>query len=202
MPSLAPCAGFNGKCSCMTWSPKEGHIPRGYGGGAARPSEIELALVLGEPGPPGTTETYSKGDKAMDEITANVENNVCSSNSLFHRNVRRILVLCYPGETTKLALTRAWLTESLQCSTETALGDAPKDVRRNCGERYLLPQYELLNHAFRLALGGKADRRMRHLGIIQNANVSFLESILGLTHAKALLGHLTAPSITVGWWSV
>ena len=43
-----------GKCPDATWFPSEGHVPRGFLGATRALEEVEVVMVLAEPGPQRT----------------------------------------------------------------------------------------------------------------------------------------------------
>jgi hypothetical protein len=62
-------------------------------------------------------------------------------------------------------LQRVWLTESVLCSAETEGGFVSVSAARACGHSYLLAQLALFPKALVVALGSKADQRLRSLGV-------------------------------------
>jgi hypothetical protein len=60
---------------------------------------------------------------------------------------------------------KTWLTESVLCSAAKEGGSVPVRVSRACGNRYLLQQLAKFPTALVVALGGKAQRRLRDLGV-------------------------------------
>jgi hypothetical protein len=89
---------------------------------------------------------------------------------LFHRNVRRILDLCWPGLPFDLLMRKVWITESVLCSAVASTGPVPRSVCRTCGERYLLRQLEVLSSAVVVALGSKASDRLTALGVTEHVS--------------------------------
>jgi len=62
-----PCPEFEARCkSIMRWEPKAGHVPRGYYGAIGNLDEVELILVVAEPGDPHAGEFHPEApDKAL-----------------------------------------------------------------------------------------------------------------------------------------
>ncbi|TBN36163.1 hypothetical protein EYC95_24815 [Pseudomonas sp. BGI-2] len=84
---------------------------------------------------------------------------------LFLRNVRYILDLCFPGESFDDQLRKTWMTESLLCSAPEEGKSVKASCWRACSSCYLTPQLDLLSDAFIVALGTKAQTRLRSLGL-------------------------------------
>lgn len=155
-----PCRHFNGACRAMRWAPKLGHIPRGYCGATGSPAEVELVLVVAEPGDPQAGDHETMEQSIQRTLWAYRE-----GPGLFHRNARKILAYCWPGQSLDQQLRRVWITESVLCSAEVTTGPVPGEVERTCGQQFLLPQLALFPRALVVALGGKAHQRLQRLGI-------------------------------------
>lgn len=160
LPAYGPCPGFAGACRGMRWDPTKGHVPRGFHGGYGALNEIELVLVFAEPGDPhqyerhtGLQSAYAYAGKAIEE-----------GEDLFHRNIRYVLDLCWPGMAHEQQMRKVWMTESVLCSATRECGQVKAVVYRECVTRYLLPQLGLLPQALVVALGGKARDRLRASG--------------------------------------
>jgi hypothetical protein len=160
-PAFEPCAGFAGACSSLKWKPEVGHCPRGFLGATGDLADVELVLVFAEPGDPHPSE---KHDGSIDSPLKYAEKCFTEGRDLFHRNVRYVLDLCFPGETIEKQLRKAWLTESVLCSAAKEGGHVPVAASRNCSARYLVPQLNLLPKAFVAAMGAKAQRRLVEAG--------------------------------------
>jgi hypothetical protein len=150
----------------MRWIPERGHVPRGSCGGSGDLSDIELVLIVAEPGDPHEREAYSATMEPA-ELFAIVSQYVydCyeSGKDQFHRNIRRILDQCWPGLPFIEQMRRTWITESTLCSAVVEGGRMPPTVNRFCVDSYLAFQLTLLPHAVIAAVGGKARDRIRHL---------------------------------------
>jgi hypothetical protein len=57
--AFAPCPAVGRQCRDARWSPREGHVPRGFLGAIGQLSEVELVLVVAEPGDPLAGEDHS-----------------------------------------------------------------------------------------------------------------------------------------------
>lgn len=158
-PAYAPCVEFGGNCAEMRWNPGSGHVPRGFLGATGSPEDVELVLVFAEPGDPHDQESHTGLETASSYAQA------CFGNGkdLFHRNVRKILALCWPELSYEQQLQKAWLTESVLCSAKLEGGSVSSRASRACGARYLLPQLAYFPHALVVALGSKAQGRLRAL---------------------------------------
>jgi uracil-DNA glycosylase len=84
---------------------------------------------------------------------------------LFHRNVRKILDMCFPGESFDVQMQKTWMTESLLCSAPKESGAVAASAWRACSTCYLKPQINLLPKAVVVALGSKAQTRLKSLDI-------------------------------------
>jgi hypothetical protein len=160
-PAFNPCSGFKAPCTEMRWRPKDGHVPRGFLGAYGDISEVELILVVAEPGDPQPGERHT-GIESAEAIAAECFG---TGRDLFHRNVRRILELCWPGSDFQTQMRKVWITESVLCSALLEGGSVKRITERECGTRYLLPQLALLSNALVVALGSKAQSRLAKLGV-------------------------------------
>lgn len=160
-PAYRPCSCFKTCCREMRWNPKAGHVPRGFLGACGRLTDVELVLVFAEPGDPHAGERHSGLKSAYEYATVAFHTGM----DQFHRNVRHILDLCYPGISFEEQMRKVWLTESVLCSAKKECGPVSKDAALACGNHYLLPQLSLLRRAMVVALGRKAQRRLCALGV-------------------------------------
>ena len=169
-PALEPCRHFKGACHKLNhgWHPGRGHIPRGFTGAFGELSEIELVLVVGEPGKPFDDERYDpKGSplELIDRIADFSFHALARRDShtrVFNTNLCGILDDCWPGLSRYDQMRRTWKAESYLCSTPRELGDVPKSSWSVCGRCYLTPQLRLLadQGAAIVACGDKARRRI------------------------------------------
>lgn len=159
-PAYEPCVEFGRACTEMRWQPQIGHVPRGFLGGAGDLHEVELVLVFAEPGDPHENEQHTGLQSAYEYAIFAHQN----GKDLFHRNVRNILNLCWPDLSFEQQMHKAWLTESVLCSAREECGAVSSAASRACGQRYLLSQLQLFPRALVVALGGKAQSRLRNIG--------------------------------------
>jgi hypothetical protein len=122
--------------------------------------DIELVLVFAEPGDPHVGETHEGLASAYGYASHAFE----TGKDQFHRNVRAILDSCWPGLSLRDQLKKVWMTESVLCSATKEGGSVSAAATSECGTRYLAPQLQLLPHALVVALGGKAQKRLRAIG--------------------------------------
>ena len=62
-PAYPYCPGFAGACrGHVRFDPVEGHIPRGFCGATGALEDIELVMVLAEPGPPNGVTAHTMPD--------------------------------------------------------------------------------------------------------------------------------------------
>ena len=166
LPAYAPCPGFTSICGTMRWIPECGHVPRGFCGALGKLSEVELVLIVAEPGDPHDLESYSSTASAREllgEICRYVYGCFESGKDYFHKNVRSILDRCWPDMPFADQMRRTWITESTLCSAQKEGGTIPASVNRFCADSYLSRQLALLPDATIATLGGKARDRTRHL---------------------------------------
>ncbi len=162
LPAFAPCDSFGRDCSTMGWDPARGHIPRGFFGATGDLEDVRLVLVCAEPGDPHPSESHS-GDSPEEMFRSAYDyayDCFKAGTDLFHRNVRLILNLCFPGTTFDEQMRHAWVTESVLCSARIEGGNVPTVTARACRARYLERQLELLPNAVVVALGAKARDRL------------------------------------------
>jgi hypothetical protein len=174
LPAYAPSRHLADECQHgARWDPGKGHIPRGFVGALGSLDEVELVLVLAEPGNPLAGETYQGGDpgELLDRCAEKVYRIFEQRHGALHRNVRGILDDCFPGHDFYDQMRRTWITESYLCSRVSG-----RPVRttcwRQCAGDYLKPQLELLKDGKIVPLGRDAETRVRWCGI-----TSFLPGI-------------------------
>jgi hypothetical protein len=155
------CPEFDRACTAMRWDPAAGHVPRGVYGAIGNLSEVELVLVVAEPGDPHQGETHTGLDSAYDYAGKVLR----AGQDKFHRNLKAIFDLCWPNESIEQQLRKVWLTESVLCSAKTERAPVPARSCRACVQNYLLPQLELFPHALVVACGNKARDRLVAFGL-------------------------------------
>ncbi|MEN6484228.1 MAG: hypothetical protein ABFD98_05030 [Syntrophobacteraceae bacterium] len=158
-PAYGPCSHFAGACREMRWDPDSGHTPRGFCGATGRLEEVQLIFVFAEPGNPhqgeshqGIESTYSYAYQCFEQ-----------GKDQFHRNVRRILDLCWPSDSFEAQMHHVWLTNSVLCSARKEGGHVHASSARTCLQRYLLNQLALFPGVPVVALGFRAQHRLRGL---------------------------------------
>lgn len=163
LPAYEPCPGFSGACTEMRWAPAEGHVPRGFSGALGRLEEVSLVLVTAEPGDPFAYETYQSSPPsavlaaASEYVYAARE----STADVYHRNLRYILDGCFPSLSYREQMNRTWVTETVLCSAAKEGGSVSRACERECRSRYLEAQLRLFPDALVVALGRKAQARLR-----------------------------------------
>jgi len=174
LPAFTPCHNFAGPCMHVaTWNPDTGHVPRGFVGALGESHEVQLVLLTAEPGDPLAGERYDGEDpaallKSTCELAYGILSicqDVRDRNLIFHRNVRRLLDLCWPGATVAEQLRRTWIVDSYLCSAPVESGPVVRASWSACTRDYLRPQLDALPEALVVALGGKAHQRARSLGV-------------------------------------
>jgi hypothetical protein len=160
-PAYLPCMEFSRSCTEMCWNPISGNVPRGFFGAYEALEDVELILVFAEPGNPHFSENHTGIESAYDYAG----NCFKTGKDLFHRNVRKILSLCWPNLSFDKQMRKVWLTESVLCSARIEGGSVSVAASKACGKRYILPQIAKLPNALIVALGRKAQRRLRAAGV-------------------------------------
>ena len=166
LPVYSPCEAFSSACDTMRWAPKQGHIPRGFCGATGSLNEVKLVLIAAEPGDPHPKEDYSSKVSPEEMVLAVTEYAyLCyeTGTDLFHRNVRKILNLFWPGMSFREQMRRTWITESVVCSARKEGGSIPARVWKHCKTTCLHGQLDLLPDSMVVALGSKARDRTRDI---------------------------------------
>lgn len=163
LPAYEPCPGFGSTCREMRWEPGTGHVPRGFSGAIGHLDEVSLVLVTAEPGDPFTHERYPISPppavlKAASEYVYAVRE---TATDIYHQNLRYILDGCFPSLTFHEQMRKTWVTEAVLCSAATEGGKVSRACERECRSRFLEPQLRLFPKALVVALGRKAQSRLR-----------------------------------------
>jgi hypothetical protein len=156
-----PCPGFHGACSSMRWEPSIGHVPRGYFGAHGDLKEVRAVIVFAEPGDPLPEESYSNLDPAHIEEAAT--SLLKFRDAAFHSNVRLLLECIVPEAPLAEKLKYVWATNAVLCSALKVSGNVPRDIESECAKRYLEAQLDLFPYAKIIAVGKKAERRLKLL---------------------------------------
>lgn len=162
LPAYMPCPGFSTACAKMRWAPQEGHVPRGFCGAFGDPAQVRLVLVVAEPGDPHDSEAHPVAPPAdvLESIHHYAYHCFRDGHDLFHRNIRKILNLCFPDLTFEQQMHVSWITESVLCSAKAEGAPVPVSVATECRRRYLEPQLQAFPNAVVVALGSKAVNRL------------------------------------------
>jgi len=164
-PAYAPCPGFRDTCATHArWGPTLGHVPRGFAGAIGALKEVEIVILVAEPGNPHFVERYPAGlsaDDLLERAHGYVLNCLAEGRDLFHRNLRFLLDLIHPRDELSQQLRRVWITETYLCSARVEGGSVGTKAETGCAQRYLLPQLQLLQDRPVIALGNKAYRRAK-----------------------------------------
>jgi hypothetical protein len=89
-----------------------GHVPRGFYGALDTISEVKLVLVTAEPGDPYPGQNYEAdgtADSRLDSLCRSTWEFFAHGKDLFHRNLRRILDLCWPGLSFREQMCKTWM---------------------------------------------------------------------------------------------
>jgi hypothetical protein len=164
-----PCPSFKNVCQSMRLRPELGHIPRGYCGAIDKPPNVKLILVCAEPGDPHTEQQHGTDGMALKDFIKSAYSYswkcLETKKELFHKNVRHIIDLCFPGMSFKEQMRYTWRTNAVLCSAKVECGRVPKEIEFECVNRYLMSQLNLFNNAKIIALGAKARDRLIRAGV-------------------------------------
>lgn len=171
-PAFAPCAMLGRACTdSAKLDPTNGYVPRGFIGALGSLEDVEVVIIVAEPGDPleGQRHDY-KGDPVLDidtvcEEAYRVLDNPVGRGRQFHRNVRHLLDLIYPRMPLPDQLRRVWITESVLCSAPVESGNIPREIEDACVDRYLAPQLALLPERPHVPFGNKARNRADRHGL-------------------------------------
>jgi len=130
----------------MRWAPEQGHVPRGFCGATGSPEDVRLVLVCAEPGDPHESESHSRA-APLDSVCEYAHRCFRDGKDLFHRNVRMILDMCYPGRPFAAQMRATWITDSVLCSARLECGGVPASASHECRGRFLEPQLALFPNA-------------------------------------------------------
>ena len=126
LPAYKPCHGFGAKCKSMQWLPGRGHVPRGFCGALGQLGDIELVLIVAEPGDPPPDESYAADspEEFFQAVCEYVFKCFYFRKNQYHNNIRYILDQCWPELTFEFdeQMRRTWITESTLCSAEKECG--------------------------------------------------------------------------------
>ncbi len=166
-PAYYPCAGFTGVCKGIKKEPSEGYIPRGFFGCLGEISQVELILVIAEPGSPfSKEEKYPDfSEELIDLVFDYVGTKFEKPTDPFHKNIQNILDMCWPNLSFREKFEKVWLTDSVLCSAEKPCEEFSKEVSQFCGQTYLQKQLNLFSKDILLiSMGRKAQRRLKEIG--------------------------------------
>jgi len=161
-PAYGPCREFAAACGAAArWHPGSGQVPRGFVGALGTLAEVELVLLIAEPGDPLPGERHggSTANEFVEDTCAYTFAQLQRGTDLFHRNLRGILNSCWPGLDLRQQLHKAWISETYLCSARVEGGTVPASSWRACASDYLAPQLRLLADRVIVALGSKAQQR-------------------------------------------
>lgn len=173
LPAYSPCPAFQRECVSARWCPEAGFVPRGFLGAIGSMRDVRLVLLTAEPGDPLATEIYHGSPAEMLEQAYHFYYDLVARcrdskdrNLIFHRNLRRILDLAWPGSSLEDQLRRTWITDSYLCSARIEGGSVPHAAEERCASDYLRRQLALFPPSgLVIALGGKAKARAGRVGI-------------------------------------
>lgn len=169
LPSYGPCVNYDIYCkSEMKWMPEIGHVPRGYFGAFGRPEDVELILITAEPGDPYSSQRYEATATPKQMVASLCKDTfgyLVNPPDQFFRNLKKIINLCWPDMKFEEQMRKTWITDSCLCSAQKEGKAVPIEICKVCGDSYLKKQLNVLKNAKLIALGGKAERRLKMQGI-------------------------------------
>ena len=125
--AYGPCPEFKDACRDFArWALGRGHVPRGYIGACGTLDEVEVILLLAEPGDPFDGDKYSGGLGASDFVNRASQNTRRSYEQHatgFHANMWKILNLLFPGAGLDEQLRRVWIGETYLCPRRPRPGE-------------------------------------------------------------------------------
>ena len=138
--------------------------------------EIELVLVVAEPGDPFHDESYNPESSPVEQIEkiGEFSFHALKTTDQFNVNFRGVLADCWPGLPLYEQMRRTWKAESYLCSARREGGSVPVASWSVCGRDYLRPQLELLADRAIVACGSNARDRIRKLGFTRFLDVPAL----------------------------
>ena len=168
LPAYEPCTGFGDKCNSMVWAPEKGHIPRGYCGATNRLADIRLLLICAEPGDPHLNESHIARPTPEGYLNSAYDyawKCFAEGKDQFHRNIRKILNLCFPNMSFEEQMKYSIITDAVLCSAKKEGGRINSRIEKNCAEQFLVRIIEKLPSATIAALGKKAQSRLERVGV-------------------------------------
>ena len=184
-PAYRPCRGFKAGCSGVArWAPTEGHVPRGFVGALGGLEEVQVVILLAEPGDPHGLETY-RGQDSLEQACEYTFKVLNEGTDLFHRNLKYLLNGLFPRLPLKYQLKKAWITETYLCSAPNETGPVPATAEKECASRYLVQQLELFDGLPVIALGGKAYTRAKRVTGVGNLKKAYSVGPPGCNHRPA-----------------
>lgn len=162
-PSHNPCPGFADPDSCKgvaKWDPKQGHVPRGFIGALGSLDEVQVVILVAEPGNPHDEESYEFNNTLMTQTSKYGFDVYQNGKDRYHRNLKLLLDLIFPEVRLDDQLKKVWITGTYLCSAPTEGGYVRVNAARGCAERYLTKQLDLFRGCPVIALGGKARKRV------------------------------------------
>ena len=161
-PSYSPCPGFEGSCKGIaTWNPRQGHVPRGFIGALGSLDEVQVVILVAEPGDPLPQESFEFSDDLMAQTCRHTFKLLQTANLDYFRNLRFLLDRIFPKMELEQQLRKTWIIETYLCSAPKTTKNVPTRAERGCAEIFLMKQLELLSGTPTIALGGKAQKRAR-----------------------------------------
>ena len=173
-PAYEPCRYMpmcGGRCPDSQWHPANGHVPRGYLGATGDLDDVELVIVLAEPGEPKGTEKYldelAPSETARRVVDFVHETYVNQEDPRVHGKVQRVirwfLDQWFPGVDFEQQMRRVWITQARLCSRGPGSYTIP--FYDPCGDAYLAAQLRVLPSVPIIAFGDKAEKALQRLNI-------------------------------------
>ena len=137
-PAYEPCRNFAGACAGIArWCPVQGHVPRGFTGAFGTLADVELVLLVGEPGNPWLPdERYDPESSPIEHIEKTAEfsfHALKNTTDKFSRNFRLILDYCWSDLSLYEQMRKTWKAEAYLCSAPEESGPVGRASETACG---------------------------------------------------------------------
>jgi len=152
----------------MVWDPQRGRIPRGFCGATGTLDDVRLVLVCAEPGDPHVNENHACNptpEGYLNSAYSYAWGCFATGKDQFHRNIRSILDLCFPRMDFTEQMHYAFITDAVLCSAASEGGRVNSGIEDYCVKTYLAKLIDKMPNATIVALGCKAQNRLRRANI-------------------------------------
>ncbi len=172
-PALAPCPHFAAlRRACPLGTRARLRAARLSAEPPTGPGAVRLVLATAESTEPDEDDAYSGTPGEMLEAAAVTRSATFAQPvaghrerpAPFHRNLRRILDFCWPGDALEAQLAKTWIAPAVLCSAPSFGMPIPRAMETACIHEYFRREIEALGDVFIIALGAKAHARLERGG--------------------------------------